>query len=176
VHWLYTQQLPTHYDDWFQMGIVKEAKETHGDERLYTCLKAYALGERFDIPAFSCAANNLFANNIPLYYPVHQSGLSLACYAFQNIRSDRVILQNLVDKYCVSYDFDGSGYSLEGMGDLPIKFLRRTIHRFQELSEMSAREKRERRCYLEHDLDEEKKECGALHMWYVEEFDLAFFE
>jgi hypothetical protein len=80
-----------------------------------------------------------------------------------------------VDEYCVVWE-DGNHFTLEAQDELPRAFLRRVTKRFQELSVMSDKEKRdERRCYLEHASEVEIAECMKQHMRYDEEFDLAYF-
>ena len=158
------------------MGIFKPVHDFYEDEWLHACIKAYAFGDRFVVPKFCRAINNFFTDTLGYCYYSCPAGRRSTSYAFRNIPSDRIILQRLVDKYCASYAADAIGYGLEGMGDLPVAFLRRVIHRFQELSKMSAREKAKARCYLEHTSDEEKGECSDLHMRYDEKTDLAYFE
>jgi hypothetical protein len=178
VHWLYTQQVPQHNEEWIRMEIVQGVDDFQEDELIHACIKAYAFADRFDISGFSRAINNCFAKTMEdvFCYSARASGRPLTKWAFENIPSDRVILQRLVEDYSQHYNSANVGYEAGAMEELPMTFLRRTIHHLHELSRMSVVAKGKVRCYLGHASDEEQKACKALHMRYNEEHEVAYFE
>jgi hypothetical protein len=178
VHWLYTKQVPQDVQEWIHMEIVEYVEEFQEDQLIHACIKAYAFAHRFDISGFSRAINNCFAKTMEdvICYCAWASGRSLTKWAFENIPQDRVILQRLVEDYCDHYQSANAAYKAGAMEELPMAFLRRTIHHLHGLSEMSVVAKGKVRCYLEHASDEEQKACKALHMRYDKETEVAFFE
>ncbi|KAF2833633.1 hypothetical protein CC86DRAFT_12548 [Ophiobolus disseminans] len=122
VHWLYTQQLPLDNNEWVRMEIVEE-KQYWRDEWLHVCFKAYVFGDRFLVPKLSRVVNNLFAETLNSCYYSDKPGLLSACYAFDKIPSNCIILQCLVDLYCAYYSPSRLGYDLTAMDVLPLTFL-----------------------------------------------------
>jgi hypothetical protein len=145
------------------------------DEGLRVYAAGYVLGDRLLASTFSRATNNEFQTEFGRNYFADHSGRLAVSFAFATLRPGCVLLQRLVDEYCVVWE-DGNHFTLEAQDELPRAFLRRVTKRFQELSVMSDKEKKdESRCYLEHASEGEKAECKKQHMRYDEAFDLAYF-
>lgn len=120
------------------------------------------------IPAFCRAVNNLFDDYAKQFYLIGPSSRRMISFAFENIPSDHVIFQSLVDKYCFRCKSSLYGYSLEAMQELPIAFIRRAFYQIHELSKMSVEEKGKKRCYKLHASDDEVKKRKALHIRWDE--------
>jgi hypothetical protein len=117
------------------------------DCSLRICIEAYSFGDRFAVPAFSRASNNVSAQNEPTVHYFGYGGKQLPIYAFKNIPSDRVILQHLVDWYSQTWDVRFSQFNAYELAQLPLSFLRRVMQRLHELQTMTARERFKKRCY-----------------------------
>ncbi|KAL1597396.1 hypothetical protein SLS59_007426 [Nothophoma quercina] len=97
VDWLYTQKLPETL-----LGWLSEAEEKIDFDKRYAhqvaLLRACAFGDRFLAPAFSRACQDHVvkwftkAAHAPLYEAV--------IYAFENLPSDSIVLQLLIDAHC----------------------------------------------------------------------------
>jgi len=157
------------------MSLIEEALSA-GDEQADACIKGYAFGDRFCAPGFCHATSNFLAGTFKGYFDSSDQLCLSTSYAFDNIPSDRVILQSFVDDYCLWWSDADHDCSLDVQERLPSAFRRRAMKRFQELNTMSAEEKGKKRCYMEHVSDVEKEDCQALHMRYDEKKDLAYFE
>jgi hypothetical protein len=160
VHWLYTQQFPATTEDWIDMEVIRQVSDWPEDDLVYACIKAYAFGDRFLAPNFCKVSNNFFVDTIKTctLYAISEPSRTSISYAFDNIPGDIVILQCLVDIFCMDYGAKRSFPHLVFLEAFPRAFLRRVIYRFRQLSLMSKADKEEEnRCYLEHASDEEKR-------------------
>lgn len=175
VHWLYYQEIPTSRQDWVRLSLVYDSSYW-ADACIHICIRAYGFGDRFVIPAFSRASNNLIAQQNPTRYYFDPLGRISIEYAFETIPLDRVILQRLVDWYCECWRATSDHFDATTLASLPDEFLRRVMGRLHESKTMTMAEVLKKCCYLEHASDEEKKECGALHMRYDQEHAIATFQ
>lgn len=162
VNWLYTKEVPYTIHEWEDMNTFGPYP-TQGS-RLREFISAYALGDRLLAPAFCHATNNGFDKIFRDYLGCPGKGRRLISVAFSNLPSACILLQNLVDGYCEKWEKGDVDYSLKAQNEFPQDFLRRAMHRLHELSEMTDEEKKQRRCYLEHDSDSGKQLCRRIHM------------
>jgi hypothetical protein len=97
-------------------------------------------------------------------------------YAFENIPSDRVILQHLVDKYCECWLERRDDYKVSTFESLSNPFLRLVMNRLRLLGKNQELASKSR-CYLEHASPRERFGCRDLHMYhYCEKADFGCFE
>ena len=136
-------------------------------------VRAYVFGDRFLAPEFRRAVNNASVKHTPrgasFFY---EDGCFSVAYAFENIQPSSVLLQHLVDMYCTAWNEDIDDFNPQTFDDLPNSFIRRVIQRLK----CYCRHTEEKRCYLEHASEQEKKKCLALHIEYDEDDEIAFFE
>lgn len=131
--------------------------------RIY--IRAYAFGDRYLSPVFRRAANNQFTDDLGRIFWVGGPHRQSVAYAFANIPSNRVILQRLVDDFCDGWDENYlDDYGADAMNELPPAFPRRMPQCFIERGQILARIPHKKRCYHEHESDEDKEYCKDLHM------------
>lgn len=158
VNWLYTKTLPSSWTEWQDLETFEPVPYSiMYSNRQLSCIKAYALGDRLITPAFCRATNNvchsIFHSSSWICIDISPS----VQLAFSELPQGCVLLQKLIDTYCIDWNDDYSNYSLEIRNKLPIEFHRRTANKLHELSKMNTAERKQKRCYLEHANDADKK-------------------
>lgn len=123
------------------------------------------------------ALNNYFVDqwcNHDMRYISAVDMQDLLEYMWEHLPRDKVMLQFLVDEYCLAYhllelsDFEGPSSSL----------LVRCVKRFSELRDVAGERHGlpfRNRCYLEHASLDEKQECAGMHMVYDERTSHGYF-
>jgi hypothetical protein len=173
------------HSDYFRRALAgcwKEAEESAVSlddveaEAFEMSTKACVFGDRFVAPSFERAASNYLALAIQQHIYIEAIDQQDLIYAFENIPADRVIVQCLVDEFCVSWNDDVDIYSAIAMGRLPPEVLCRVAKRFQEMTTMSSIENLRIRCYLEHESEKKKEMCESLHIRWDQDKELAFFD
>jgi hypothetical protein len=140
------------------------------------CLEGYALGDRLLNPVFRRKMAFLLDDNLDGQFFSHSPCQTLVRRAFSNLPQSCIILQKLIDIYCLNWDVDHSNYSLKTQNELPRDFLRRVTHKLHQLGKMTEEEKKQKRCYLEHATQISQQDCAALHYRWDPEKELGFFE
>lgn len=140
-------------------------------------VKAYSFGERFIVPDFRRTMNEALVNNFAQNTFRPDVMLLLADYTFENIPSDRPLLQLLVDNFCKHWNVrDDDKGDTEALEKLPRKFVTRALSTFSHNLFVSRQIKNKDRCYLEHATDVAKEACGKFHMAYNEDRDYGYFQ
>ncbi|KAF2833615.1 hypothetical protein CC86DRAFT_278529, partial [Ophiobolus disseminans] len=188
VHWLYIQKVPESRDFEIWDRIMETEEEINEDiktksskdtiQHLYMLgLKVYVLADRFlalqlreKVSRFLTTVANFPTLDEP-------RGSEISRYAFNNIPSDRPILQHLVDHFCRK-DFENRGEgkdAIDAQNQLPREFLMRVTRSFAKLRDLTAA-KMSKRCYLEHASEEEKDQCTKDHMRFDAARDCGYFD
>lgn len=174
MHWLYHQELLDVADS---SDCKEEASSELHNEATLTLVKAYVLADRLLAAPFRRAVNNSLVDT-PLtkelsYHP--DSLLPVISSAFENVPSDRPLLQRLVDIFCFhweqSEDEDKDDCALN---NFPRAFVLQALRRFSQVRREAkfadwqrcdlehASEKQRLRCRLRHSKYDERKDCNVL--------------
>jgi len=140
--------------------------------------KAYASGDRFVAPAFRRAINEVFVNYVRSSCLFPTDMVELTCWMFENVASDRPLLQLLVNQFCGEWDDSDLGRiaNTTALKALPAAFVSRVIRRYCHLKTCPGSSKVKDHCYSEHAADEEKVACGKAHMRYEADDDFGYFD
>ncbi|KAH4107729.1 hypothetical protein HBI56_169460 [Parastagonospora nodorum] len=162
LHWLYTQQIPNSldYEEWDQ---VMGTKGTSDLEDAMTRVQAYSFGDRFLVPNFRRTMNEAFVDMMVAdVLPDPSKVDDLVVWAFENVPSDRPLLQLLVNQFCDDWNnFPVSATEIEALKTLPGSFLARVVTRYNQLKNYPNNDIQ--CCYLEH-TDYELESCTKTHM------------
>ncbi|KAH7084945.1 hypothetical protein BKA63DRAFT_559619 [Paraphoma chrysanthemicola] len=182
VRWLYTQGVPNHAMNVDRPVIVDCDVPSGPDapcEILHNLLEAYVFGDRFLVPQYRHEANKQFSAVLTRHGAFGTKRWQINQYAFTHISSERPILQHIVDDHCRDWSPDDDvKEDLAAQQNLPYKFLLRVMKRqstrlqtirMQDILQDGLR------CYIEHDSDKERKECGQMHLYYYDEEDIPWF-
>jgi len=181
VHWLYTKTIPA--TSWYVVWspiIDRSLKPGMYDawvqEVFIVLIKAYVFGDKFLATGFRQDVHRKFSNLLSGYCLTLPGGCQVIEYAFNNVPSDRVMLQHLVDDYCSQWDETQLDHvSVRIPKWLPRAFPVRVERRFAELRSMINNVGNRSRCYYEHTSAEERKKCRYLHMFYHEVEEYGYF-
>ncbi|KAJ8111033.1 hypothetical protein OPT61_g6274 [Boeremia exigua] len=181
VHWLYTQQVPDHKKDcamWDHIVNGKHSNRMFLSRSQYqlptlTLLRAYVLGDRLLAEEFRRLTNNhLVEGDSTVGFNPMESLPSIE-WAFENIRSDRSILQYLANEFCNNWFPEGDDTDdIDALSKLPTKFVLRLLRRLGYLRQSSIEEGKT--CYLEHFTEAEEKACEKTHVQYSELEDYSY--
>jgi hypothetical protein len=144
-------------------------------------MKAYIIGDRLLVDRFRRLVNNRFAEAFGYIHFEPPFSYRSYSYAFANIPPDRPILQYMVDDLCTRWPDDADEdaldeASLQAFNDLPKSYTIQAMLRLGEYERNSDKARR-RRCYYEHESEEERKDCTVgLHMKYNAVLDYGAFE
>jgi hypothetical protein len=181
VHWLYTQQVIEVAPNWSSLVGFKEEDDRVklGVRKFDICIKAYVFGGRFLAHTFRRAVNNLFTALMTSIWILSEFKQETVPYASNNVPSDHVLLQWLVDNYCRFWNACPLLEIFKGniQQQLPPCFLFRVTrsHRDGEMITQASGIRDYDRCYQEHADETEQKACGKKHMMYNEEDDHEYF-
>lgn len=145
VNWLYTKTLPSSWTEWQDLETFEPVPYSiMYSNRQLSCIKAYALGDRLITPAFCRATNNvchsIFHSSSWICIDISPS----VQLAFSELPQGCVLLQKLIDTYCIDWNDDYSNHSLEIRNKLPIEFHRRTANKLHGLSKMNTAERKQK--------------------------------
>lgn len=106
---------------------------------------------------------------------------TLINWAFENVPSNRPLLQLLVDKFCqgrVEWQYDEA--ETEAFSLLHGNFIARVMRKpsfLRDFSDHTKNPKIEDCCYLEHTNEEDERDsCGKIHMAYIATRNCGYFE
>ncbi|KAH7389503.1 hypothetical protein DE146DRAFT_791525 [Phaeosphaeria sp. MPI-PUGE-AT-0046c] len=180
VQWLYCQQLPSGKNlvAWGTVSGNLISTFNYIDIVAIT-LKAYAFGDRFLIPPFRRAMNQAVQEGVRATAMHPEVMVNFITWAFENIPSDRPVLQLLVNEFCQDWtvpDSDNDTQTLDfvALRDFSSAFTFRAMLRYRELSNPLAVTWHKKGCYLEHASGEEKMACGRYHVQYSQERDYGY--
>lgn len=181
-HWLYHQSLlDPSSEDWITVldptsAATCEPATLDTRDCFFGQVKAYSLADRILDPNFRSAINEVVVrdNSYALSFTTFIN--RIIDWAFENIPSDRPILQFLVNRFCEKWV-----HALDKVDDVRSlrtvspEFTARVMRRYAELRRSST-PKHRYACYLEHISDEEKKECKKPHVHYDPETDYGYLK
>lgn len=181
---IYIQKLPANEAAIAWTRLVEELAEPSTEKWIQTryevLVRAYVLGDRLIIHSFRRLVNNVFANLLGFGYTMILARYQMIAYAFDNIPSERPILQGLVDTHCS----ERSNHVVrnrtcrdedEALKVLSKDFLIRATCRFGECHRAFAHKIPKARCYYEHESEAQKKACTKSHMVYDQALGTGFF-
>jgi hypothetical protein len=152
-------------------------------EALRGARDAYVLADRLLIDRFRRLVGNYFVNCLKRDWFQEPARFETFSYAFENIPSDRPVLQLLlVNDYCDYWpegkdDYDDSDpedkANLRALNELPRAFLMRAMRRMGDFRNGRPNETAHKRCYHEHGSEEEQKACGRLHRTTTRRLNVA---
>ena len=141
--------------------------------------KAYSFGDRFIAPAFRRAMNQVVVDYVRSLWLTPLNILELTRWIFENVPSDRPLLQMLVHQFCEDWNDDEEEdvkANPTALRALPPAFVSRVMKRYCHLKIGAASSEVKDHCYSEHAADEEKVACGKAHMRYEADDDFGYFD
>jgi hypothetical protein len=171
------------------MDLQPSCASDHGDcevdncepTRILTLFKAYSFGDRFLVLVFRGRVNEGLISRArkPSWHPMNI--LEVATWAFEHIPADNHLLQLLVNRFCIEWGGEsvyGNKAATTALQALPGRFMARVMRRYRDLINDGGLEgelTNGKCCHSEHAIEEEKVECGKLHMVYDEDDDYGYF-
>jgi hypothetical protein len=177
VHWLYMQDISEDYIPGHWLAILeREDGFDLEDAILILLIKAYVFADRFLAISFREEVSRALSVHIR-EYPIERTTRSLVVkYAFDHVPLERPILQCLVDDYCFFWFEDGYGLEdIQAQQEMPRSFYMRVTRRLSEIYRNSGVKVKNKRCYVDHALVQEKESCKLAHMIYDETRDFGRF-
>jgi len=149
-------------------------EETSYFEDAMTRVQAYLFGDRFLIPTFRRTINEAFVGMIATDDMADLPNVNdLVVWAFENIPSDRPLLQLLVNQFCDGWeDLPVRAAEMEALKTLPGSFLARVVTRYNQLKNYPNNDIK--CCYLEHS-DDELQSCTKTHMVFDQTIEYGYF-
>lgn len=150
-YWVSAKTPPTYADEWARIVDREEVNEFILKDLAGTLLKSYMLADRLPGHKLRRHLNNASVKYSLMFFTDHELAVAAVAYAFDNISSERPILQFLVDDFCEHTRTDRESGQLlpvykKWLGHMLPAFAKRVKRR---LENVVARPKSDF-CYLEH--------------------------
>lgn len=132
----------------------------------FTQVKAYGLGDRFLDVGFQRAMNEAIAKDVKWELTFPTDMVSIIEWAFENIPSDRPLLQLLVNYFCHTWnEAEDDNENAEALKLMPCAYSARVMRRLAEMRREDTLQ-HSTACYLEHATGDERKACKKPHVYY----------